>query len=64
VGYWLGSLLAAALTAVACVHVWTARKWPVRRAVYWHSVLVSIALATLTLSLASWGFVGLRTWAY
>jgi CubicO group peptidase (beta-lactamase class C family) len=56
---WLFTLGAVA----GLVQVLRARKWPIRRSVYLHSLLVSLANFIVLLYLAYWGIIGVRTWA-
>ncbi|MFP6896675.1 MAG: serine hydrolase domain-containing protein [Roseibacillus sp.] len=53
-----------ALTAMAglCVTL-IAKRSTINRAVRWHALLVSGAQVTVALYLASWGVIGLRSWA-
>ncbi len=52
------------LAAVAALYVaYRARKTPMNRLVYWHSVLVSSAMLAVTVYYGYWGLIGLRLWA-
>lgn len=66
VGFWLGSLSFAALAGVSLIN--TALRFRQRgevgRAIWYHSLLASVALVVLAIFLASNGWIGLRTWAY
>ncbi|HTQ53721.1 MAG TPA: serine hydrolase domain-containing protein [Bryobacteraceae bacterium] len=56
------SLLLALMSVAALVQAWRSRQWPIRRGVRIHSLAVAAACAILTLYLARWGVIGLRTW--
>ncbi len=49
-------------TVAGLVQIIRARNWPIRRWVYIHSLLVSLANAVVLLYLGYWGIIGLRTW--
>ncbi len=52
-----------AVGAVAgLVQIFRARNWPIRRGVYIHALLVSLANVIVLSYLAYWGIIGLRTW--
>ncbi|MFN7997687.1 MAG: serine hydrolase domain-containing protein [Bryobacteraceae bacterium] len=51
------------LSPLALWQTWRARAWPIRRAVWIHSILVSAACTVLAGYLFYWGVIGLRTWA-
>jgi len=57
------TILFALLSLAALLQAWRARHWPIRRAVFLHSLLTAAACTALTLYLAWWGIIGLRTWA-
>lgn len=53
-----------AVTSLAALAVARhARRWPLRRGVWIHSLLVAAACVALAIYLAYWGVIGLRTWA-
>jgi CubicO group peptidase (beta-lactamase class C family) len=57
--------IAFALTAAGSLYVvYRERSATMNRGVYWHSVLVSAALAVVAIYLGYWGLIGLRLWAY
>jgi CubicO group peptidase (beta-lactamase class C family) len=52
------------LVAMACLCVaWRERKTPMKRHVYWQSVLVGLAALAVAVYYAFWGLIGLRLWA-
>jgi len=60
---WLVSL-GFPLTAAASLYVvWRARHTPMKRAAYWFSVLVALAVAAAAIYYGYWGLIGLRLWA-
>jgi hypothetical protein len=60
-GIWLGTIVIAVASVAAAVALWRARE--VRSFVYGYSLTVTLALLILTTYLATWGVIGLRTWA-
>jgi hypothetical protein len=63
VSLWLVSL-GFPLTAVVGLYVvWRERQTPMKRAVYWYSVLVALTMATVAIYYGWWGLIGLRLWA-
>lgn len=58
------SSIAFALTAAASFYlVYRHRRAPMNRIVYWHSVLVTIAVSAVAAYMGYWGLIGLRLWA-
>jgi hypothetical protein len=52
------------LAAMVCLGVaWRERNRPMKRHVYWQSVLVGFAGLTVAVYYAFWGLIGLRLWA-
>jgi hypothetical protein len=52
------------LAAVVCLCVaWRQRNTPMKRHVYWQSVLVGLAGLAVAVYYAFWGLIGLRLWA-
>ena len=52
------------LVAMVCLYVaWRERKTPMRRQIYWQSVLVGLAALAVAVYYAYWGLIGLRLWA-
>lgn len=63
VSIWLASL-AFPLTAVASLYViWRKRNAPMKRKVYWFSVLVAMVMTGTAIYFGYWGLIGLRLWA-
>jgi hypothetical protein len=62
VAIWALTLLFAVGAVGGLVQLFPARKWPIRRLVYVHALLVSLANVIVLLYLAYWGIIGLRTW--
>jgi CubicO group peptidase (beta-lactamase class C family) len=56
------TILFALTSLMALIQAWRARHWAVRRGVWIHSLLVAAACTAITIYLASWGIIGLRTW--
>ncbi len=54
----------AAVAGWSLLHVILARRRPMNRVAYWHSLFVALAACTVAGYLAYWGVLGLRTWAY
>jgi hypothetical protein len=50
-------------TAASLYFIFRERSAPMNRAVYWHSILVAVAMAVATGYLGYWGLLGLRLWA-
>jgi CubicO group peptidase (beta-lactamase class C family) len=59
----VSSLAFAAVAAASVVVVWRKRAAEMNRIAYWHSVLVTAAMAIVALYMGYWGFIGLRLWA-
>lgn len=62
------SIMLASLTfplvAIMCLWVaWRERNTPMKRQIYWHSVLVGLAALAVAVYYAFWGLIGLRLWA-
>jgi len=56
--------LAFPLVAMACLYVaWRERKTPMKRQIYWQSVMVGLAILAVAVYYAFWGLLGLRLWA-
>jgi CubicO group peptidase (beta-lactamase class C family) len=51
------------LTVGASIHLWRARRWKLRRAVFVHSLLVTAACLVVALYLGYWGKLVVRTWS-
>ncbi|HEV2388678.1 MAG TPA: serine hydrolase domain-containing protein [Candidatus Acidoferrales bacterium] len=62
VGLWLLTWLFAAFSVLGLVLAWRARWQGISRAVYWHSLIVSIACCGMTLYLAYWHMIGVKLW--
>ncbi|SPE56860.1 putative TonB-dependent receptor [Verrucomicrobia bacterium] len=63
VSLWLASL-GFPLTALASLYVvWRERHTPMKRPVYWYSVLVAVTMAATAVYHGYWGLIGLRLWA-
>jgi CubicO group peptidase (beta-lactamase class C family) len=57
------SSIAFPLTAVASLYaVFRARSTAMNRIIYWQSVLIAAAVATIAIYLGYWGLIGLRLW--
>jgi CubicO group peptidase (beta-lactamase class C family) len=56
------TILFAVTSLAALLQAWRARHWAVRRGVRVHALLVAAACTAITIYLASWGMIGLRTW--
>jgi CubicO group peptidase (beta-lactamase class C family) len=54
--------LFALATVAGLLQIIRARGWPIRRGVYIHALLVSLANVLVLSYLAYWGIIGLRTW--
>ena len=62
VSLWLVSL-GFPLTAAASLYVvWRERHMPMKRAAYWHSLLVALTMAAAAVYHGWWGLIGLRLW--
>jgi CubicO group peptidase (beta-lactamase class C family) len=62
VSLWLASL-GFPLAAFASLYVvWRERHTPMKLAVYWYSVLVSLTMAATAIYYGYWGLIGLRLW--
>jgi hypothetical protein len=56
--------IAFPLTAAAGLYIaYRKRSAAMNRVVYWHSVLVALALTGVAVYLGCWGLIGLRLWA-
>lgn len=56
--------IAFPLVALAGLFVaWRARKTPMNRVAYWHSVVVAVAIVGVAVYYGYWGLIGLRLWA-
>jgi CubicO group peptidase (beta-lactamase class C family) len=56
--------LAFPLVAMVCLYVaWRERKTPMKRQVYWQSILVGLAALAVAVYYTYWGLIGLRLWA-
>jgi CubicO group peptidase (beta-lactamase class C family) len=64
VGFFVCSLLFAALSLAALVQALRSYKWEVNRFMRWHSTAVAMACFGVTLSFAAWGMIGLRLWSF
>lgn len=64
VGFFLCSLLFAALSVAALVQAVRSYRWDVNRWVRWHSTAVAASCFAMTLFLSYWGVIGLRLWAF
>jgi len=63
ISIWLASL-GFPLTAFASLYVaWRERHTPMKRAVYWFSVVVALVMAGNAVYYGYWGLIGLRLWA-
>jgi len=63
VSVFLLTILFAVLSLAALIQAWRARRWEIRRGVWIHSLLAGAACTAMAIYLASWGIIGLRTWA-
>ncbi len=61
IGFWLGSWLFGLLSVIALVQTWRLRQG-LRRGIFVHSLLVSLASVVVAAYLAYWGILGMRTW--
>ena len=52
----------AAFSVLGVVLAWPAHWQPVRRGVFWHSVIVSAACCALTIYMAYWHLLGMELW--
>jgi len=57
------TILFAVASLAALIQAWRARHWAVRHGVWIHSLLVAAACTAVAIYLASWGMIGVRTWA-
>jgi hypothetical protein len=64
VGFYLLTLLFAAAALAGFVQAVRARNWEIRRGVWLHALLVSLANVVVLLYLGYWGVIGLRPWSY
>ena len=60
---WLASVAFPLAAAASLYVVWRARHTPMKRAVYWYSVLVTVTMAGTAIYYGWWGLIGLRLWA-
>ena len=52
------------LAAMVCLWVaWRQRNTPMKRQIYWQSILVGLAALAVAVYYAFWGLLGLRLWA-
>jgi len=63
VSLWLASLGFPLATAASVYVVWRERHTPMKRVVYWYSVLVTLTMAAVAIYHGWWGLIGLRLWA-
>lgn len=63
VSLWLVSLAFPLAAAASLYVVWRERHTPMKRVVYWYSVLVSLAMTGVAIYYGWWGLIGLRLWA-
>lgn len=62
VGIMLSSIAFALTAATSLYFVYRHRHAPMNRIAYGHSVLVAVAVSTVAVYMAYWGFIGLRLW--
>jgi CubicO group peptidase (beta-lactamase class C family) len=60
---WLASVAFPLAAAASLFVVWRERHTPMKRAVYWYSVLVTLTMAAVAVYHGWWGLIGLRLWA-
>jgi len=63
VSLWLASLGFPLAAALSLYVVWRERHTPMKRVVYWYSVLVALTMAAVAVYHGWWGLIGLRLWA-
>ncbi len=63
VSLWLASLGFPLAAAASLYVVWRERHTPMKRVVYWFSVLVTLTMAAAAVYHGWWGLIGLRLWA-
>jgi len=63
VSLWLASLGFPLAAAASVYVVWRERHTPMKRVVYWYSVLVTLTMAAVAIYHGWWGLIGLRLWA-
>ena len=63
VSLWLASLGFPLAAAASLYVVWRERHTPMKRLVYWYSVLVALTMAAAAVYHGWWGLIGLRLWA-
>jgi CubicO group peptidase (beta-lactamase class C family) len=63
VSLWLASLGFPLAAAASVYFVWRERRTPMKRVVYWYSVLVALVMAAAAVYHGWWGLIGLRLWA-
>ena len=59
----LASLAFPPAAVAALYAAYRARNAPIKRAAYWHSVLVAVAVMAVAVYYGYWGLIGLRLWA-
>jgi len=64
VGFFFLMWVFTVMALLGLIQVGRARQWEIRRGVWWHALLLSVANALVVLYLAYWGLIGLRPWAY
>jgi len=64
VGFFVCSLLFAALSLAALAQALRSYRWDVNRWMRWHSTAVAAACFGMTLFLGYWGLIGLRLWNF
>lgn len=64
VGFFLFSLLFAALSIAAILQAMRSYDWDVNRWMRWHSTAVAAVSFGMTLFLMYWGIIGLRFWSF
>lgn len=63
VSLWLASLAFPVVAVVGLYFGWRERHTPMKRVVYWYSVLVGLAMISVAAYYGWWGLIGLRLWA-
>ena len=64
VSFLIISHLFAVSSVLALIQCYRARSWPINKAVWIHSLAVSLATVTLSGYLGYYGVIGLKTWLY
>ena len=62
-GIMLTSLTFPLVALVGLYVAWRERHTPMKRKMYWHSVLVGLGAVAVAIYYAYWGLIGLRLWA-